>query len=101
MSSFSSSRADAGGDGAPTPGVLGRLRGWVVNRSIRTKLLAAIGLLSVVAVTSGVVAARGLDKAGSDIEGLAQVQIALGMPLNLIHQDELKARMLSDHLSLA
>jgi methyl-accepting chemotaxis protein len=74
---------------------------WVVNRSIRTKLLASVTLLSVVAVTSGVVAARGLDKAGSDIKDLAQVQIDVGMPINLIHQDELKARMLVPYLPLA
>jgi len=101
MSSFSSTPAGAAGAGAPARGALGRVGGWVANRSIRTKLLAAIGLLSIVAVTSAVVAARGLDKAGSDIEGLAQVQVDIGMPLNLIHQDELKARMLSDHLPLA
>src|SRR3954468_9885857 len=101
MSSFSTAPDGAGGAGAPTRGLLGRVGAWVVNRSIRTKLLAAIGLLSVVAVTSGVVAARGLDKAGSDIEGLAQVQVDLGLPLNLIHQDELKARMLIPYLALA
>src|SRR3954453_11287321 len=100
MSSFSTVPAGAGGVDAPPRGLLGRVGAWVVNRSIRTKLLAAIALLSVVAVTSGIVAARGLDKAGSDIKGLAQVQVGIGMPLQKAHQDEIKARLLVDHLAL-
>jgi len=101
MSSFSSTPAGAGGVDAPTRGALGRVRAWVVNRSIRTKLLAAIALLSIVAVTSAIVAARGLNKAGNDIKGLAQVEVQIGMPIQTLHQDEIKARMLIDHLALA
>ena len=92
MSSFSSTPAGARAAGGPARGALGRVGAWVANRSIRTKLLAAIGLLSIVAVTSAVVAARGLNAAGSDIKSLAAVQVNIGMPIQTLHQDEIKAR---------
>jgi len=101
MSSSTSTAAGAGGVAASPRGPLGRVGGWVVNRSIRTKLLASVTLLSVVAVSSGIVAARGLDNASSDIKGLANVQISLGMPIQEIHQDEIKARMQIAQLAVA
>jgi methyl-accepting chemotaxis protein len=70
--------------------VVGR---WFANRGIRTKLLFAVGLLAAVAIASTSVAAGALSKAGSDIEGLAATQGSIAQPVNLIHQDELKARM--------
>jgi len=66
---------------------------WFVNRGVRTKLLLAVGLLAVVAVIASSVAAAGLANIGTDIRTLAATQSDVGQPLNLIHQDELKARM--------
>ncbi|WAX57855.1 methyl-accepting chemotaxis protein [Jatrophihabitans cynanchi] len=81
----------------PAPAALGgRLSGvsrWFANRGVRTKLLFAIGVLAAVAIAASSVAAAGLANIGADIRTLAATQSDVGQPLNVIHQDELKARM--------
>jgi methyl-accepting chemotaxis protein len=72
---------------------MGRLTAWFADRGIRTKLLTAVGLLGVVAIISGVFAARGISTASSDLETLAETQGSISTPVASIHQNELKARM--------
>jgi methyl-accepting chemotaxis protein len=78
-----------------------RLTQWFADRGVRTKLLAAISLLAAVAITSTVVASQALSNSADDIEGLAKVQLGVGIPLQLVHQDEIKARMQIAQLALA
>src|SRR4051794_33466308 len=98
---MSSTTSPPAGAGEQSRGVRSGVGAWIVNRSIRTKLLAAIGLLSIVAIASGIVAANGLKGAGKDIEALAKTQVTVGVPVQTIHQDEIKARMQIAQLALA
>jgi methyl-accepting chemotaxis protein len=75
------------------PAGSGRLVGWFADRGIRTKLLTAVGLLGVVAIVSGVFAARGISAASDDLNTLATAQSTISAPVATIHQNEIKARM--------
>ena len=75
------------------PGGVGRLVSWFADRGIQTKLLTVVGLLGVVAIVSGVFAARGIGDASTDLRTLAHEQATVSAPLGSIHQNELKARM--------
>ena len=74
-------------------GAAHRLVGWFADRGIRTKLLTAVGLLGVVAIISGVFAARGINTASDDLTTLASTQATVSTPVASIHQNEIKARM--------
>jgi methyl-accepting chemotaxis protein len=87
--------------GQPLTGRASRVGQWLANRGVRTKLLAAVGLLAIVAIVSGSLAASALSSSADDITGLAGVQVSVGMPLQTIHQDEIKARMQVGELALA
>jgi methyl-accepting chemotaxis protein len=78
-----------------------RVGQWLANRGVRTKLLSAVGLLAIVAIISGSLAASALSSSADDITALADVQVTIGMPLQTIHQDEIKARMQIGELALA
>jgi len=80
---------------------LNRLARWFDDRAIRTKLSFAVVLLLAVMGGASTVAALGLSRAGKDITALAAVQVDTIGPLNLVHQDELKARMLLAEVAAA
>jgi len=71
-----------------------RRRRVYADRSIRTKLLAVVVLFAVVGVGLGIVAwdvARGVS---DDVKTVADSESGIVTPLNLVHQDEIKARMI-------
>jgi len=65
-----------------------------VDLSVQTKILAAIGLLAVVALAAGVYAVTSLSRAAADTRTLAMIQDDISAQVQLVHQDQLKARMI-------
>jgi methyl-accepting chemotaxis protein len=76
-----------------TTGVRSRIVEWLGDRGIRTKILAVVTLLAAAAVVVAVVAVQAVSGLGDQTKSLASTQEAVSAPLNLIHQDEIKARM--------
>jgi methyl-accepting chemotaxis protein len=76
---------------APTPRGLARL---VADRSVRTKILAAVGVIGLVAVGVGATAFQATSSIGTDAARINEVQSTLTLPRGEVHQNQLKARML-------
>lgn len=76
-----------------TTGALSRATGWFGDRGIRTKIFAVVALLGAAAVVVAIVAVQAVSGLGSQTKLLASTQQTVSTPLNLIHQDEIKARM--------
>ncbi|MEO7126922.1 MAG: methyl-accepting chemotaxis protein [Nakamurella sp.] len=68
--------------------------GWFGNRKVRTKILAAVGVMALVAIASTLVAVNALNSSQSSLDTLTAAQNEVMAPLSLIHQNELKARAL-------
>ena len=77
----------------PAVGLKTRVGNWFADRGIRTKLLAIVALLGAVALISGIFAALGMNTIGDKTQLLSDTQRNVVTPIDLIHQDELKARM--------
>jgi len=86
-------RATSPANAAPAAGRKSLPIRWFEDRAIRTKILTAVALLGIVAVVTGVFAARGLSNVGNQIEGLAAMHHNVDGPLGTLHQDEIKGRM--------
>ncbi|RYV50001.1 HAMP domain-containing protein, partial [Pengzhenrongella frigida] len=71
----------------------------VADRSIRTKILAVIGLLAVVAVATGAMAVVSMQAIAADSKTLEHAQTEVQIPLNLAHQNQLKARMIAAQIA--
>lgn len=67
---------------------------WFANRKVRTKILSAVGAMSLVAIAATAVGLVALDTADANISELTSTQNDIMAPLSLIHQNELKARAL-------
>ena len=80
--------------GARTKGAFSHVADWFGDRGVRTKVLAIVTLLGAAAVVVAVVAVQAVSGLGSQTKLLASTQQTVSAPLNLIHQDEIKARML-------
>jgi methyl-accepting chemotaxis protein len=65
------------------------------NLAIRTKLLSLLAVVAVVGITIGVVAYTGLTSLAGQARTLADVQTDVAFPLSVVHQEELKARMIA------
>ncbi|HEY8719381.1 methyl-accepting chemotaxis protein [Pengzhenrongella sp.] len=74
---------------------------WFSDRSIRTKMLAVIGLLAIVAVATGASAVRTLGQVSDATVRLARVQTQMVVPLGGIHESQLKARMIAAQVAAA
>ncbi|MBU4216061.1 MAG: hypothetical protein KJ792_15600, partial [Actinobacteria bacterium] len=69
-------------------------RHWFGDRGVRTKVLTAVGVLALVSLLAIAWAVRALLVASSDIRDLASLQAGWTTDVSLVHQEELKARML-------
>ncbi|WP_407344873.1 methyl-accepting chemotaxis protein [Pengzhenrongella phosphoraccumulans] len=72
---------------------------WLVDRSIRTKILTVIGLLAVVAVGTGALAVSAMGTMMTDTDHIVTIQSEVSYERGLIHQNQLKARMLVGELA--
>lgn len=79
---------------AGTPAGRGQRSGWFGNRTVRTKILSAVGVMAVVAIASTLVAVNALNDSDASLRELTSAQNQVMAPLSLIHQNELKARAL-------
>ncbi|MCR6493473.1 methyl-accepting chemotaxis protein [Cellulomonas sp. P24] len=68
--------------------------GWMGDRGIRTKILGLLGLLAVVALGTGALAVSSLRTLAANAAELDRVQTQVFAPLSVVHQEEIKARML-------
>jgi methyl-accepting chemotaxis protein len=66
--------------------------GWFANRSVRTKILSAIGIMALVAIVSTLVAVSALGSLGASLNEFTKDQNDVMAPLSLIHQNELTSR---------
>ena len=70
------------------------LGAFAADRSIRSKILAVIAVLAVVALGIGALAVTQLNRVAASAEGLASLQSGLSADVSLVHQGQLKARMI-------
>ncbi|RYV52589.1 methyl-accepting chemotaxis protein [Pengzhenrongella frigida] len=73
----------------PAPAVTG----WITNRSVRTKILAVVGLLAVVAVGTGVLAVTSMRSIASTTAHMASIQSGPVFLRSQIHIKQMAARM--------
>ncbi len=78
-----------------------RRRRWFADRSVRTKILSLLVLFAVAAAASGVVALRAINSLEANTSTLAMIQQDITAPLNVVHQDQLKARMIVAQIAAA
>ena len=62
--------------------------------SVRTKIVGSVAVLAAVALGSGALAYTSLTSIGASAQELSRVQSGLSFDLGIVHQEELKARML-------
>jgi len=75
--------------------------GWVADRSIRTKIFAVIGLLSLVAAGTGVVAVVAMRAASADNDRLMRIQDDVTYAVGQINAEQAKARLYVAQISIA
>ena len=85
----------------PTTQVAGPRVPRLSTRSVRTKILGAIGILAVVALGSGAFAVSSMVQMSAATERLSAEQSGLSADVGVVHQEELKARMLIAELVVA
>ncbi|WP_263121139.1 methyl-accepting chemotaxis protein [Cellulomonas sp. RIT-PI-Y] len=78
--------------GAPRPSRRGTA--WFTDRGVRTKILLLLALLAVVSVVIGTVAASRLHALAASTAQVTTVSQDVIAPLAVVHQEEIKARML-------
>jgi methyl-accepting chemotaxis protein len=66
---------------------------WFADRGIRTKMLATVLLLALVAVISGVVANSGLSDGGNDIRTMASAQATFVEPMQTVSETAIQAEL--------
>ncbi|WP_034610832.1 methyl-accepting chemotaxis protein [Cellulomonas sp. URHD0024] len=76
-----------------------RRAAWLVDRSVRLKVLALTALFGVTALALGVSAYRNMEDMAWDTSRVADVITDLTTPLDIVHQDQLKARMIVAQLA--
>jgi len=74
---------------------------FIADKSIRTKILVIIGLLAIVAVGTGIVAVFAMRGIAQDTRDVADLQANVVTPLDLAHQNQLKARMIVAQVAAA
>ena len=84
----------AGGFVRP-PGVLA----WIVDQSVRAKILSLIAVLAVAAVGTGLLAIVSLRAVVASTDEVATIQNDVSYNLGRIHQDQLEARMIVAQLA--
>ncbi|MBO1751290.1 methyl-accepting chemotaxis protein [Actinotalea sp. BY-33] len=90
------SAAQAGAPAAPaTHG------SWFGNLKIRTKILSVIGILAASAAVTGVVSIVHLQDLDGYTGELAYINSEVGRPVQLVHQNQLKARMIIAQVAAA
>jgi methyl-accepting chemotaxis protein len=67
---------------------------WFGDRSVRTRILSAIGLLAVVSAGTGLLAVDSLRALAADTEELTTLQRDVVGPRGQVHQSQLKARLI-------
>jgi methyl-accepting chemotaxis protein len=67
---------------------------WFADRSVRTKILALTAIFALTSAGSGVYALITMDRMAGETEQLSTTVTTLMSPLNTVHQDQLKARMI-------
>ncbi|WP_159806101.1 methyl-accepting chemotaxis protein [Cellulomonas citrea] len=67
---------------------------WFSNRAIRTKILSLVGILAIVAGFTGWLAMTSLQNVAADARSIDTTQNDIAAPLGVVHQEEIKARML-------
>ncbi|WP_203767049.1 methyl-accepting chemotaxis protein, partial [Cellulomonas denverensis] len=67
---------------------------WFTNRGVRTKILMLLALLGVVSVVIGTVATVRLNSLAASTATVTDVSQNVIAPLAVVHQEEIKARML-------
>jgi methyl-accepting chemotaxis protein len=67
---------------------------WFKDRSVRTRILAAIGLLAVVAAGTGTMAIRSMQDLAGDTAQLAELDREVVATRGAVHQAQLKARLI-------
>ncbi len=72
---------------------------WFRDRSVRTRILSAIGLLAAVSVGAGAFATTSLQQAADDTAHLAEMQRDVVATRGLVHQGQLKARLIVAQLA--
>ncbi|MBC7550278.1 MAG: HAMP domain-containing protein, partial [Cellulomonas sp.] len=77
------------------PGVLA----WIVDQSVRAKILSLIAVLAVAAVGTGLLAIVSLRAVVASTDEVATIQNDVSYNLGRIHQDQLKARMIVAQLA--
>ncbi|HEX8497682.1 MAG TPA: methyl-accepting chemotaxis protein [Actinomycetales bacterium] len=78
----------------PSSGPGRRLWSAVTDRSVRTKIVAALGLVVVNTAVVGLIAVASESKLDAVAQRMAAVQTELVQPRATVHQNQLKARML-------
>ncbi len=67
---------------------------WFANRGVRTKILQLLALVVVVVAATGTFAAVRMDDLAAATAGVERVSKDVIAPLAVVHQEEIKARML-------
>ncbi|GAA2726577.1 methyl-accepting chemotaxis protein [Cellulomonas aerilata] len=67
---------------------------WFGDRSVRTRILSAIGLLAVVSAGTGVLAVSALQGLAQDTAQLTEIQREVVTNRGAVHQGQLKARLI-------
>src|SRR5690606_33956014 len=64
------------------------------NAGLRAKIMGIVVVFALVALLSSAVAIRGIMEASTDTRTVEQLQNNVAFPIGVVHQEELKARML-------
>ena len=73
----------------------------LLTGSVRTKILGTVAVFLVASIASGVVAVSSIRNLSNDAEQLAGIQADISTPLQIVHQDQLKARMIVAQVAAA
>jgi len=71
-----------------------RRRSLLRDRGVLTKIALAVGVTALAAVVSGGLAVASMRGIATDLESVAEIQSGLAADIAIVHQEELKARML-------
>ncbi|NCT92667.1 methyl-accepting chemotaxis protein [Cellulomonas sp. APG4] len=87
---------------AGDPSVKTRTRGnWFADRGIVTKIMAVVGVLALTSVVAGLVSVVSLRNVSAETAALADIQAGIATDMAIVHQEELKARMLIAQVAAA
>jgi len=76
-----------------------RLTGWFVNRSVQTKILAVVGFMALVSVGTAGLSYLQLESTAADTRALVDIERAISSERDIVHQDQLKARLIVAQLA--